>query len=89
MNRLLILRKHSNSSNVDKYKDIVVAVVLVVKNLPVSASAGDVSDSGAVPGWGRSSGEGNGSPLQYSCLGKSHGPKSLAGCNRGVAKSWT
>ena len=27
--------------------------------------AGDV---GSVPGWGRSPGEGNGNPLQYSCL---------------------
>ena len=35
----------------------------VVKNLP--ASAGDV---GLIPGLGRSPGEGNGSPLQYSCL---------------------
>ena len=36
----------------------------VVKNLP--ANAGDVS---SVPGLGRSPGEGNGNPLQYSCLG--------------------
>ena len=36
----------------------------VVKNLP--ASAGDM---GLVPGLGRSSGEGNGNPLQCSCLG--------------------
>ena len=36
----------------------------VVKNLP--ANAGDV---GSIPGSGRSPGEGNGSPLQYSCLG--------------------
>ena len=32
-----------------------------------SANAGDV---GSIPGSGRSSGEGNGNPLQYSCLGK-------------------
>ena len=25
--------------------------------------------------------EGNGSPLQYSCLGKSHGQRSLVGCS--------
>ena len=25
-------------------------------------------DMGSVPGWGRSPGEGNGYPLQYSCL---------------------
>ena len=36
----------------------------VVKN--PSASAGDV---GSMPGLGRSPGEGNGNPLQYSCLG--------------------
>jgi len=27
-----------------------------------------VEDPGSVPGWGRSPGEGNGSPVQYSCL---------------------
>ena len=40
--------------------------MLVVKNLP--ASAGDVRDSGSIPGSERSPGEGNGYPLQYSCL---------------------
>ena len=39
----------------------------VVKNLP--ANAGDTRDMGSIPGSGRSPGEGNGSPLQYSCLG--------------------
>ena len=39
---------------------------LVVKN--PSASAGDAS---SIPGSGRSPGEGNGSLLQYSCLGNS------------------
>ena len=38
----------------------------VVKNPP--ASAGDAGDVGLIPGLGRSPGEGNGSPLQYSCL---------------------
>ena len=41
-------------------------VVLVVKNLP--ASARDVRDTGSIPRIGRSPGEGNGNPLQYSCL---------------------
>ena len=31
-----------------------------------SANAGHMD---SVPGWRRSSGEGNGNPLQYSCLG--------------------
>ena len=38
-----------------------------VKNLP--ANAGDVGDLDSIPGLGRFPGEGNGSPLQYSCLG--------------------
>ena len=38
----------------------------VAKNLP--ARAGGARDSGSVPGSGRSLGEGNGNPLQYSCL---------------------
>ena len=38
----------------------------MVKNLP--AYAGDSGDMGLIPGWGRSSGVGNGKPLQYSCL---------------------
>ena len=31
-------------------------------------SAYNVGDAGSIPGLGRSSGEGNGNPLQYSCL---------------------
>ena len=32
-------------------------------------SACNAGDSGLIPGWGRFPGEGNGNPLQYSCLG--------------------
>ena len=32
------------------------------------ASAYNAGEPGSIPGWGRSSGEGNGNPLQYSCL---------------------
>ena len=32
------------------------------------ANAGDVRDTGSIPGSGRSPGEGNDNPLQYSCL---------------------
>ena len=35
----------------------------MVKNLPAN-----VGDRGVIPGSGRSPGEGNGNPLQYSCL---------------------
>ena len=36
----------------------------VVKNLPAN-----VGDMGLISGLGRSLGEGNGNPFQYSCLG--------------------
>ena len=38
----------------------------MVKNLP--ANARDIRDAGSIPGLGRSPGEGNGNPLQYSYL---------------------
>ena len=38
----------------------------VVKNLP--ANTGDSQDMGSIPGSGRSPGERNGNPVQYSCL---------------------
>ena len=34
----------------------------------VKASACNVGEPGSIPGSGRSPGEGNGNPLQYSCL---------------------
>ena len=42
-------------------------VAIVVKN--PSANAGDIKAVDSVPVWGRSAGERNGNPLQYSCLG--------------------
>ena len=39
----------------------------MVKNPP--ANAGDARDLGSIPGLGKSPGEENGNPLQYSCLG--------------------
>ena len=36
---------------------------LAAKNPPA-----DAGDAGSIPGWGRSPGEGNGNPFQYSCL---------------------
>ena len=48
------------------------------------ASAYSAGDPGSIPGSGRSPGEGNGNPLQYSCLEnpmitKSHERRSLVG----------
>ena len=46
-------------------KDITVEIYIAqsVKNLPASAGDADLT-----PGSGRAPGEGNGNPLQYSCL---------------------
>ena len=40
-------------------------------------NVGDTGNVGLIPGLGRSPGGGNGNPLQYSCLKKSHGQRSL------------
>ena len=50
------------------------------------ASAGDI---GSIPGSGRSSGEGNGNPLQYSCLGNPMDREAWQAIIHGVAKSRT
>jgi len=44
----------------------------------VKASASNVGDLGSILGSGRSPGEGNGNPLQYSCLENPCGQRSLA-----------
>ena len=48
----------------------------VVKNLPAN-----VGDMVSTPGSGKSPGEGNGNPLQYSYPGKFHGQRRLGGYN--------
>ena len=59
----------------------------VVKN--PSANAGDTRDMGSVPGSGRSSGEGNGNLLQYSCLENSMDKRAWRATVHGVTKSQT
>ena len=49
------------------------STALVIRDVPGGGSDGKESacsagDVGLIPGLGRSSGEGNGNPLQYSCL---------------------
>ena len=59
----------------------------LVKNIP--ANAGDSKDMGLIPGSGRSPGEGNGNPFQYSCLENSMDREVWQASVHGVAKSWT
>ena len=49
----------------------------------------NVGDPGSVPGLGRSPGEGNGNPLQYSCLENPMGRGAWQVIVHGVAQSWT
>ena len=52
-------------------------------------SACSAGDPGLIPGSGRSSGEGNGNPLQYSCLENSMDREAWQTVVPGVRKSWT
>ena len=55
----------------------------------VKASAYNAGDLGSNPGLGRSTGEGNGNPLQYSCLENPMDRGAWQATVHGVAKSWT
>ena len=59
----------------------------VVKNLP--ANAGDARDTGLIPEWERSHGEGNGHPLQCSYLENSMDREAWQATVHEVAKSRT
>ena len=52
-------------------------------------SACNVGNPGSIPGSGRSPGEGNGNPLQYSCLENPMDGGPWWATVHGVAKSWT
>ena len=62
-------------------------IVLVVKNLP--ANAGDIRDTGSIPGSGRSPRGGHGNPLQYSCLESPMNRWTWWADVHWVTKSWT
>ena len=55
----------------------------------VKASACNAGDLGSIPGLGRSPGEGNGNPLQYSCLENPMDRGAWWAIVHGVTKSWT
>ena len=61
-------------------------VVLLVKN--PRANAGDVRNAGSIPGLGRSTGVGNGSPPQYSCLENSMDRGACQATVHRITKSW-
>ena len=49
----------------------------------------NVGDLGSIPGSGKSSGEGNVNPLQYSCLENFMDRGAWRATVHGIAKSWT
>ena len=55
----------------------------------VKASAYNAGDLGSIPRSGRSPGEGNDNPLQYSCLENPMDQGAWWATVHGVAKSWT
>ena len=55
----------------------------------VKASACNVGDVGLIPGSGRFPGEGNGNPLQYSCLENPMDGGAWWATVHGIPKSWT
>ena len=55
----------------------------------VKASASNAGDPGSIPGSGRSPGEGNGNPLQYSCLENPMDGGDWLATVHGVAESQT
>ena len=62
-------------------------VTLVVKNLP--SNAGEVRDTGSIPGLGRSPAQGHDNPLQYSCLENPMDTEAWRTRVHSVAKNWT
>ena len=56
-----------------------ISLELPVVAQTVKLSACNVGDLSSIPGSGRSPGEGNGNPLQYSCMEKYHGWRSMVG----------
>ena len=54
-----------------------------------TCNSGDIGDVGSIPGLGRSPGEGNGNPLQYSCWENPMDRGASWATVHGVAKSQT
>ena len=54
-----------------------------------ACNAGDAGDMGSIPGLGRDPGEGNGYPLQYSCLENPMNRGAWWATVHRVTKSWT
>ena len=76
-----------------KDKDLFVLVLVSLRTSLVAHMVKDqpanTGDRGSLPGSGRSTGKGNGNPLQYSCLENSMDRGAWQATVHGVAKSQT
>ena len=68
--QIILVSLPQNCSRPPLYTDSFICFMIigsVIKNSP--GNAGDVGEVNLIPGSGKLPGEGNGNPLQYSCLG--------------------
>ena len=78
----------SSAATKGNFKNLYISYrLLVVKNPP--ANAGDIRDTGSIPGLGRSPGERHGNPLQYSCLENPMDTGAWQAIVHRVSHSWT
>ena len=78
---------NGNNINSNSYLLRLLWASLVVQT--VNAFACNAGDLDSIPGSGRSPGEGNGNPHQYSCLENSMDGGAWWATVHGVSKSWT
>ena len=68
---------------------LILPVSILLSESDSKESACNAGDPGSTPGLGRSPGEGNGNPLQYSCLENPMDREAWQATVHGVAKSRT
>ena len=82
------LRKYRRST-IRRRLRVIMGILTVTFCSEVKASACNAGDLSSIPGLGRSPGEGNGNPLQCSCLENPMDRGAWWAIVHGVAKSWT
>ena len=64
-------------------------VLVIKKKKKLPANSGNIRGVGFIPGLGQSLGEGNGNPLQYSCMENPTDRGAWLVTVHRVAKTWT
>ena len=92
MDRMEVLSTEACWKTVQKVEDQKFGIAHVELGLPRWLSgkepACQAGDMGLIPGLGKSPGEGNGNPLQYSCLGNLMDKGAWGTVIHGAVKSW-